>query len=84
MFVLHQKVGGFTKFAALALTAVVLDLAELFHGVLELPGEAGGIEAEPRDLLDGVLGRKRGVSEYGVFELEDAVESPGGVGEELD
>jgi len=42
----------------LAMAAVVLDLAELIHGVKELAGESGRIQAEPAELFDNGLGRE--------------------------
>ena len=77
--VLDKKLGSFTEFATFALAAVVLDLVELFDGA----EEAGGVEAEPGDLLDGFLRRERRVSEDGIVESWDAIEAPGGVGELL-
>ena len=56
MIVLDEELGGLAELAAFLLLAVVLDLAKLFHGVQELAGEAGGVEAEPGDLVDCFLG----------------------------
>jgi len=81
---LDEEIRGLPELAAFLLLAIGLDLAELLDRVLELAGDAGGVEAEPGDLIDGVLGCERGVGEDGVFELGDAVESPRGVGEKLD
>jgi hypothetical protein len=44
---------------ALWLAAVGVDLAELFDGVQELAGDAGGVEAELGDLADADLRGER-------------------------
>ena len=57
---LDQEVGGGAELAAFLKAALALGFAELLYGVLELTREAGGVEAEFRDLIDGFLGCKRG------------------------
>jgi len=62
--VLDQEVGGGAELAAFLKAALALDFAELLYGVLELTREAGGVEAEFRDLTDGFLGCKRGAGPW--------------------
>ena len=82
--VLDEKLGGFAEFIAFALATVGLDLVELFHGVQELAGEAGGVEAKLGELVDGGFRGSADVGEDPIFELRDAVKAPGSVGEQLD
>ena len=82
-----QDVGGVAEVTALLVAAVVLDGAELVERLLELTGEAGAVESEGGDGLDGGLRReigRCGLVEQAGFEERDAVEAPGGVGELLD
>jgi hypothetical protein len=77
-----EEGGGVFEVAALALGAVGLDLAEHVQGFLKLAGEPLGVHAEGGQLRDQGLGAG-GLGEKLGFELGDAVETPGGVGEFL-
>ncbi len=81
-----EDVGGVAEVAALLVAPVVLDLAELVECFLELAGEAGAVESEHGEGLDGGLrvGERVGVREDPGFDEWDAVEAPGGIGEFLD
>jgi hypothetical protein len=83
VFMEFEQLGGVAEVAALLVAAVVLDGAELIERSLELAGEAGAVESESGDGLDGGLGReigRCGFVEQAGFEERDAVEAPGGVG----
>ncbi len=81
-----QDVGGVAEVAAVLVAPVVLDLAEPVERFLELAGEAGAVESEHGEGLDGGLrvGERVGVCEDSGFEEWDAVEAPGGIGEFTD
>jgi len=89
-----QEAGGAPELALLLMEPVGLDFAELVDGLLELPSEAGRVQAESGDgavSVDDIeidtglfVGWVGGAIEEGSFERWDAVESPGGVGEFLD
>src|ERR1700733_8156211 len=93
VFVEFQEGRGIFQVAALALHAVGLDIAEHVQVFLKLAGEplgvhakggegAGGVDDVEVDcgLLGGGVG---GAIKKGGFQVRDAVETPGGVGEFL-
>ena len=88
-----QEGCGLLELALLLVAALGLDLAELLQGFLELAGESLAVQAEGGEGAVGVddievdaslIGRWVGgaVEERG-FEVRNAVEAPGGVGEFL-
>ena len=79
----QEEFGRFGELAALEVTAIFLDFAELIEGFLELTGEARAVQPERGQHRDqglgvGVLGKQFGFEEW------DAVEPPGGVGDFVD
>ena len=88
-----QEGGGLLEVALLLVAALGLDFAELVQGFLELAGESLAVQTEGGEgavgvddvevdasLLGGWVG---GAVEERGFELRDAIEAPGGVGEFL-
>ena len=69
---------------ALQASALVLDVAELLDGFLELAGEALALDAEAVEEAMGVEDAEVGAREKVGFEERDAVEAPGGVDEFVD
>jgi len=94
VFVVFEEGGGLFEFAALALAAIGLDLAELVERFLELPGETVALDGEAVDQAVGVddvklstsllIGWISGAVEHVGFKQRDAVEAPRGVDEVLD
>ncbi len=75
-----EDFGHFVEMAALLAATLLLGIAELIGGFLELAGEARAVEAQPGEERDLCLG-VGGLGEQVGFEEWDAVETPGGIGD---
>src|ERR1700688_4795228 len=90
----NEEVGRFVELAALQAVALLLDVAKLVKGFLELAGEARAVEAKRGEgamsvddvkVHGGLIGgRVGGAAEEGGFEEWDAIKAPGSVGDFVD